>query len=157
MNIFVVDHNPTIAGTVLCDKHIVKMPLETAQLLCTAINHYGGSAAYKSTHINHPCSIWARETLGNWLWLFDHGIAICREYTRRYGKTHKSELVIRQCIEDMRDQSIALYNLTRTPHPQCMPDEYKHADTVTAYRQYYLGDKAYMATWKQNKPEWWNR
>ena len=95
MNIFVLDYNPTRAAKMQCDKHVVKMALETAQLLCTAFP--GGTAPYKLTHFNHPCAIWCRESLKNYNWLIDHGIALCDEYQHRYGKTHKSKEVILWC------------------------------------------------------------
>ena len=154
MNIFVVDNDPVVAGTVLCDKHIVKMPLETAQMLCTAVNKYGGTSPYKSAYVNHPCTQWASSSYDHFLWLCTHGDALCWEYRARYGRRHKCHDVIQHC------RKVGRWLLPRngwTTHPQCMPDEYHHTDVVTAYRQYYQGDKAYMATWKQNMPEWWNR
>ena len=96
MNIFVLHPMPDIAARMQCDRHVVKMTLETAQMLSTAINELGGQAPYKSAHVNHPCSVWARETLSNFEWLWEHGINLAQEYTARYGKVHKSEAVAGQ-------------------------------------------------------------
>jgi hypothetical protein len=155
MNIFVLHTDPTIAARMQCDRHVVKMTLETAQMLSTAINELGGQAPYKSAHINHPCSVWARESLGNFLWLYEHGIALAAEYTKRYGKVHKSQAVIEECIEKMK--LLPLYNLNRTAHPLCMPDQYKCDDAVEAYRRLYIEDKSRFAQWNKTTmpPSWW--
>ena len=84
MNIFVLDYNPKRAAQMQCDKHVVKMPLETAQILCSAFEP--GTAPYKRTHYNHPCSVWGRESKVNYKWLIEHGLALSDEYTYRYGK-----------------------------------------------------------------------
>jgi hypothetical protein len=152
MNIFVVDADPTVAGTVLCDKHIVKMVLETAQLLSTAVHHYGGDAPYKPNHINHPCSVWTRSSYDHFMWLCVHGDAIAWEYRARYGKRHKSHDAIQHC------RKVGRWLMPRngwTPQPMCMPDEYKTDSVVQSYRNYYIGDKSRFATWKQNQPDWW--
>jgi hypothetical protein len=91
MNIFVTDFSPYTSAFILDDKRVNKMVLETCQLLSTAINVCGGAGPYKTTHKNHPCSIWARETKGNYDWLLHHFEALLKEYTSRYGKTHKCE------------------------------------------------------------------
>jgi hypothetical protein len=155
MNIFVLDRSPGTAARMQCDRHVVKMTLESAQMLATAVNELGGQTPYKSAHLNHPCSVWARETLGNFIWLYDHGMALAKEYTRRYGKVHKSEAVIQECMDQCRD--LSLYNLKRTPHPLCMPDEYKTDDAVESYRRFYIGEKASFARWNKTTepPPWW--
>ncbi len=155
MNIFVLGITPKESAVAQCDKHVVKMPLETAQMLCTAINKLGGSAVYKSTHVNHPCSVWARETLGNFLWLYEHGIWLCLEYSKRYGKTHKSQAVIEQCLRDLH--SVPLHNINRTNHPLCMPDEYKTTNVIESYRSFYIGEKSEFAQWNKStqSPSWW--
>ena len=73
MNIFYLDRDPHEAARLQCDKHVVKMILETAQLLSTAHNELdGGQIAYKTTHKNHPSAVWARKSLDNYLWLYRH-------------------------------------------------------------------------------------
>jgi len=159
MNIFVLDASPEDAAQQMCDKHVVKMILESAQLLSTAIRELLGDAVaderqcYKKTHVNHPCSKWTRETWGNYNWLHRHSVALCDEYTRRYGKVHKCESLISRI---WKPGGIAL-RCDRTPFAQCMPDQYKvDGDAVSAYRKYYKGEKAYFAKWKLGEPEWWN-
>lgn len=96
MNIFVTNPCPRKSAEYLDDRRCIKMVLETAQLLSTVIRHYGyeDSTIYKSTHLNHPCSIWARATRNNYRWLVEHGLALCAEYTNRYNKVHKSQAII---------------------------------------------------------------
>jgi hypothetical protein len=87
MNIFVVDEDPEVAARQLCDKHVVKMILETAQMLCTVAHNHGYEAPYKVAHPKHPCTLWAGKSAANWTWLIDHGLAMSEEYTERYGRT----------------------------------------------------------------------
>ena len=152
MNIFVVDTDPEKAARQLCDKHVVKMVLETAQMLCTVARQNGfDNAPYKKAHPKHPCTLWAGKSAANWPWLIDHGLAMCEEYTQRYGRTHKSEAVIRWC----RNLPIRFPAEQLTPFAQAMPEQYKNECTVTAYRAYYHGEKAGFATWKSEVPKWW--
>ncbi len=141
-----------------CDKHVVKMILETAQLLCgvhhVAVHdtvHDTAHVPYKLSHKNHPCSIWARDSMSNYLYLCEIGLALCEEYTYRYGKRHKSQEVIEWCL--MNKPQIQDVGFT-TP-PKAMPDEYKTEDVIESYRKYYLGAKKTFLTWKERKvPEW---
>jgi hypothetical protein len=151
MNIFVLSVNPQEAARMQFDKHIVKMALETAQILST-IN--GGP--YKPTHQNHPCVLWAAEALENYKWLVKHGIAICEEYTYRFNKRHKCQDV----IESLHEPLVCIPQGC-TPWVLCMPEQYKlkYLDgtykTVESYREYYKS-KASFANWtKRNKPDWW--
>ena len=151
MNIFVLDKDPAVAATMACDKHVVKMILETAQMLCAAAIAKGHEMPYGETHRFHPCTLWAGASQGNWEWLTQHGIALCAEYTTRYGKTHKSQ----QHIEYARDMDISFDEQQLTPFAQAMPPQYKNDCVVTAYRAYYMGEKARFATWKTQTPNWW--
>ena len=152
MNIFVLDKDPVTAAQYLCDKHIVKMCLETAQLLSSAVIMSGGTAPYKLTHKNHPCSVWARKTQSNYKWLYQHGTAIGSEYSWRYGKIHKSSLV----IESLSDGYKLLPEGELTPFAVAMPDEYRKEDVVESYRQYYLVAKERIAQWNHSDPpHWW--
>jgi len=155
MNIFFLDENPKIAARYHVDKHVVKMPLETAQLLCGVHHIVGGlmpiQIPYKLTHKNHPSAIWARESLSNYLWLVELGFAICMEYTHRYGKIHKCEDVIQWCKKHL--PNIPDKGLTKVA--QAMPNEYRDVDPVKAYRTYYLKAKAHLFTWKRREtPDW---
>jgi len=144
MNIFFLDLDPEKAAVLQCDKHIVKMPLETAQMLCTVYHRYGEQAPYKSTHANHPSTQWAGSSIENYRWLWKHGVALCNEYTHRYGKVHAclNILTIVQC------PPVKLVARGFTRMPQAMPDQYKGEDVVQAYREYYKGEKAKIATWR---------
>lgn len=148
MNIFRVDNDPIVAARMLCNRHVVKMVLETAQMLST-IN--GGP--YKPTHANHPCTLWAKASKCNYAWLALHGLALCDEYTARYSKRHKCEDI----IEQLSAIPESIEPLACTPQPLCMPDEYKRDSIVESYRAYYRGDKAYFATWPAGlTPEWFD-
>ena len=147
MNIFVLDEHPVFAARMLCDKHVVKMVLETAQLLSTTYWHFNQPAPYKQTHKNHPCAVWARSRHSNYEWLWEHGIAIAEEYTYRYNKIHKSQAV----IEELAELPRGIRRGPMTPFPLCMPDKYKTDDVVESYRAYYVGEKSHMLTYK-NRP-----
>jgi hypothetical protein len=141
VNIFMVDSDPVIAAQSLCNRHVVKMILESSQLLCTA-HHVLGTGVpstdkvkfYKSTHKNHPCSIWTRKCQNNYVWLARHAKALAKEYTFRYGKRHKSEATIDYCSENI--PLIEVHPSITTP-ALAMPPEYKIGDTVESYRAYY--------------------
>lgn len=150
MNIFVLDADPILAARYHHDKHVVKMILETAQLLSTASPFPG---CYKPTHINHPCTKWVAESNENYSWLWQLGIALGNEYTYRYGKQHKSHEVIRAAGRHLG--SFITLTPKPTPFAQAMPKQYKHADAVTAYRNYYIGEKVKQSKWTNRPtPEW---
>lgn len=158
MNIFVLHHSTVQAARAHCDKHVVKMILESAQLLSTAINVTTGvqqEGLYKTTHINHPCSIWARQTSGNFYWLSELALRLVDEYKYRYGKDHKSIPVITRAAT-MR-YVIPVGPLM--PFVFCGPDDLSelHQDPVEAYRAYYQRDKASMLKYTRREvPEWLN-
>ena len=157
MNIFVSDNSPTISAISLDDKRVVKMILETAQMLSTAINEAGGTAPYKSTHKNHPCNVWARQSKKNFVWLLKHGYALSEEYTKRFDKVHKCasvlSLIDNECLVEI------LPDGPLTPFANCAAHQgkgfnFKHIKEVTeAYRQYL------NARWVTDvrKPVWTNR
>lgn len=153
MNIFVLDINPKKCAKYHCDKHVIKMILETAQLLCSAHHMTGNkNVPYRLTHKNHPCSIWTRKSKANYKWLVKLGLELCAEYTHRYDKIHKTEKIIKWCAENIPN----LPNDDMTEFAYAMPDIYKiSSDAVTNYREYYKQDKAAIATWKTQKPEWY--
>jgi hypothetical protein len=142
MNIFYLSEDPNEAAKYMYNKHVVKMILESAQLLCTAHIISDGEAAdvpYKATHKNHPSAIWARESVSNYIWLYDHMIALGNEYTRRYGKKH---LTILKCSGALCKAPNNITKVDLTPMPQCMPDQYKvPGNSVEAYWNYYEAEK----------------
>ena len=143
MNIFFLHWSPRRAAELHCDKHVIKMIIESAQMLYCA--HWVidssvlPSTAYKKAHTNHPCSIWVRKSLSNYLWLCSLGIWLCKEYQYRYGehKLHKTEAHIYWLYT--HPPNIPDVGLT-TP-AQAMPDEYKHLDPITAYHTFYRESK----------------
>lgn len=156
MNIFFLDYNTKKCAEYHCDKHVVKMILETAQLLCGVhhtTNQVSDEVPYKLSHKNHPCAIWARESLSNYLYLCDLGLELCKEYTYRYGKRHKSQQVIEWCMINKPQ----IPDIDFTTPPKAMPDEYKVIDVVESYRNYYMGAKKNFAVWKNRDiPEWFS-
>jgi len=153
MNIFYLHQDPKTAAEMHCNKHVVKMILETAQMLCTTIWLSGVRTPYKKTHINHPSTKWTRESVQHYRWLCKLGKELCAEYTYRYDKRHKSEDVIDWCIENEPE----LEDNGFTQPPQAMPNEYKNKCSIKAYRTYYLNDKkGFLDYKKRNKPEWLN-
>tara|TARA_R110001592_G_scaffold105781_2_gene297440 strand:- start:235 stop:726 length:492 start_codon:yes stop_codon:yes gene_type:complete len=160
MNIFYFDKNPVEAAKVQPDKMLVKMVLETAQMLSTAHRVLDGDgyadkhSLYKLAHKNHPCSIWVRQSKANYEWLYQHFIALSEEYTERYAKMHLSYTKLKDVLWQT-PFNIPIGKIT--PLAQAMPDEYKHKDPVVAYRRYCIYEKHY-AEWNvmpERKPDWW--
>lgn len=143
MNIFLLDWNPRIAAQYHCDKHVIKMIIETAQMLYSAhwsLNSPLPVGAYKLAHKNHPCSIWVRQSISNYMWLCSLGIWLCREYKYRYGshKTHKTEAHI---LWLLHNPPVGIPYLEMATPAQAMPDEYKNSDPIKAYQTFYLESK----------------
>ena len=158
MNVFVLDEDPVRAAQAQCDRHVVKMVIETAQLLCGLYPPEKiAPPAYKRTHYNHPCSVWLRAGHANWEWLLAHGHALGAEYTFRYGKTHASMAAIEWC-EKNPPRYEAFGCLDRTPFVLVMPEKYRTGDPVESYRQYYRGEKSRFAKWTRRPvPAWFSR
>ena len=154
MNIFFLDENPTLSAQYHVDKHVVKMILETAQLLCS-VHHVTDQntiqVPYKLSHKNHPCAVWARESLSNYLYLCELGLELGKEYTHRYGKKHKSIEVIEWCIVNKPN----IPDIGFTTPAKAMPDEYKVDSVVESYRNYYMGAKNGFASWKKREKPFW--
>lgn len=142
MNIFFLDWSPRVAAEWHCDKHVVKMIIESAQILYCAHwmidPEHVPSFAYKKCHVNHPCTIWARQSLYNYMWLCSLGLWLCREYTFRYGKTHKTEFHLNWLFEHI---PIGIPNIGLLPPAQAMPSEYKDVDPIKAYQSFYIESK----------------
>jgi len=154
MNIFVLDEDIKKCAQYHCDQHVVKMILESAQMLCTVLNKKGHSTPYRSTHIKHPCVLWVEESFDNFLWLAQLAEKLNEEYRYRFdkGTDHKSMAVISE-ISRYRFESVGL-----TEFAQAMPEQYKvPGDAVTAYRQFYLAEKMGFAKWTRRKLPYWVR
>jgi hypothetical protein len=153
MNIFVLHKDPIFCARMHCDKHVVKMILESAQMLSTIANQNGLQGPYKSTHKNHPCTLWAGKTLDNYLWLYHLMESLNKEFKHRYsGKDHASWLKIYES-DIVYEIDLPLIGLTE--FAQAMPEKYKDPDPVKAYRAYYIGEKKNFAKWtKREIPDW---
>ncbi len=167
MNIFFLSADPEEAAQMSCDRHSIKMILESAQMLSTVLRQHGYDEKthedldprfekwiYGITHAKHPSTIWAGKSLANFDWLLSHSLALCREYTHRYGKFHKSEEILYRCAE-LRERYIPAGSLTIPP--KCMGLEYRIGgsnwnDVVASYRNYYRHGKGYMN--KGKGPQW---
>lgn len=141
MNIFFTDPSPIKCAKYLDDKRVIKMILESCQMLATAVRENGGTAPYKSTHINHPSTKWATESYENWKWLWNHMVALAMEYKRRKGKVHKSFLIfIKSDIKSQAKNLIPSKGLTSKPN--CAANDSKGinckhiVDIYTAYQVY---------------------
>jgi len=159
MNIFVLDENPFAIPRMMLDKHAVKMVLETAQMLCTAhrvldnLDNINGTPLYKAAHVNHPCSIWVRESLYNYRWLYNHFMALCTEYTYRYKKSH---LCATKLLVALRNPPINIPVIPRTPFALAMPDYCKSNCAITSYRTYYCMEKSSLPQkWTNRTPPAW--
>lgn len=161
MNIFVVDYNPSTCAEYHVDKHIVKMPTETAQMLSFAYYHSDLwkqevpelLMKFSKTHDLHPCSIWIRESLENFIWTCELGIQLVKEYRYRYNPVkHQRALdIFHWCLQNPPNLPIKGI----TPFALAIPDVYKTSSVVDSYRNYYRGDKSDIHKWKnRQKPEW---
>jgi len=175
VNIFYVDHDPDKAAKALVDKHVVKMILESAQLLSTAHRVLDGKEyvklsetgrkkkvyvlpdardgiMYQATHINHPSAVWCRTSVENYNWLVEHFFSLLYEYEFRYGREHKCK----QMTYDLQSPPFNLKAWDWTPMPSCMAEEYIISeDPLTNYRNYYKIGKARMHSWKNRQPPEW--
>lgn len=150
MNIFLLDTDITKCAQYHCDKHIVKMPIEYAQILSTVAREFGFDNSYRETHKNHPCTKWTRLHGGNYAWLYKLAIAVGEEYTYRYGRVHKSTQFI---IDELPEVLGRDCDNQRSPLPNCttFKGEYSHLNLVDLYRMYYIRDKADILSWKSRE------
>ena len=155
MNIFITDYDPSVSAKNLCDKHVVKMILESAQILSTAIQKDQLIVGlYKPTHKHHPCVKAVIENEANKIWLVHHLNALLQEYTFRYGKIHKTQALFNEWFKCYLNIEIDIKKLTL---PMCMSDEFKCTDVVQAYRNYYNFKKISLkkfAYTNRNMPDW---
>jgi len=163
MNIFALDNSPVNSAVWQHDKHVVKMLLETAQMLSTnarlvpewleVCDEYGVTdRLYKPAYVNHPCTVWARQTLGNFRWLVLHGAALFKEYDYRFGGMHKSFSSVIRPLRELAWNRFTYGDESMTAFVTAMPDKYKVAgNAVQSYRNYYVAEKL------ASNPKWTNR
>lgn len=174
MNIFALHRNPIFAANYHCDAHVVKMIVETGQLLSTAHHYLDGRRAGKRvsgllrpTHVSHPCAVWVRGSIWQYQWAHSLMSGLLHNYTARYGRLHAYE----DLWEALKRTpgNIPMFHesgLSLTVPPQCMPGPYrldiKSLDdwdsTVEAYRNYYFFEKRDFAAWTfpGKQPEWFD-
>lgn len=177
MNIFVLDNDPILAAQQQCDKHVVKMVVESAQMLSTAHRLLDGNVEligkkrlwklsnpdmdnvlYRVAHPGHPCTIWTMQSACNYEWHYQHFVALCDEYTYRYGKVHATDTKLRNLLKqhpiNIPKGDITKFALAMKAHPECMFIE----DPVKSYRMFYetKRDRFKMVWSKRNTPEWFN-
>lgn len=184
MNRFIIANTPREIAQQQCDKHVVKMPLEEAQMLSTVHRLLDGiqetrpsksgkrqvkywkhpidqyeQYLYKAVHMNHPCTKWAMETRGNYLWAYELFIEMCNEYTHRYGKVHLSEQKLKDLLRFPpnnigQDTSITQMPLAMGSNPECIDTN----DVIGSYRAYYKTKQArFDLVWtKRETPNWWS-
>ena len=180
MNIFVLDKDPTKAAQLQFDKHVVKMIVESGQMLSTAhrvldgtlerlpsksgktmVKHYvlddveADLIYYKAVHYNHPCTLWTMESEENYRWHWEHMYALCLEYRHRYNKLHKSETVLwalRSAPDNIPKGPMTPFRLAMKSNPECMFPE----DPVKSYRLFYeTKQERFKMRWtKREVPEW---
>ena len=181
MNLFVLDKNPVKAAQLQCDKHIVKMIVESAQMLCTAHRMLDGTfekrlsnsgkrmvkyychpnpnienTLYKAVHFGHPCTIWTMESMQNYIWHYEHFYALCVEYTYRYHKTHSSETLLDEILsippKNIPNKGLTPFALAMTNNPECMFE----GDPVRSYQAFYqTKQEKFKMTWsKRSVPSW---
>ena len=162
MNVFVLHRDPVFAAQMQCDKHVVKMIVESAQMLSTAHRMLDGNPTkrpsksgkrmvsyytlpdwreqtfYKAVHFHHPCTVWTMQNNENYLWHWLHFEALCKEYTFRYGKVHKSETLLLEALYtppiNIPKGDISKWPLAMGAAPECKTD-----DVVESYRAFYQG------------------
>ena len=174
MNIFYLDHSPKVAAQYHVDSHVVKMILETAQLLSTAHRIIDGkknvttinrkktvwthpdplmdATLYKATHVNHPSAVWVRESKDNYEWTYSLFCELCDEYSFRYGKVHMTDQKLRHALKAAPS---GIPNIGKTPVAQAMPDYCKDRDPIQAYRHYYAIAKRDIHRYTKRKMPVW--
>ena len=162
MNIFILDYNPTKNAQAHCDRHVVKMVLETAQILSTALYSLGVEhSGYRPTHVNHPCCRWARD-LRNWVWLRKLGRELGKEYTFRFGKEHASVEVINKLpIPEVTVAQPKTWAIACPPeyHVYKQEDELTFGiDPIPTYQLFYASkaDRFDLNYTKRERPTWLN-
>lgn len=171
LNIFYLDRDPKTCAEYHADKHVVKMILEYNQILCTTHRLLDGTRVligskspryimrdpnleellYKTTHQNHPSTVWVRKSAQHYNWLYNLMVSLLAEYTHRYGKTHAcTKLVdaLKHPPKNLQDNGWVDVSLA-------MPEEFKSVDHIESYRNYYKFGKADLLQFKnREKPEW---
>jgi hypothetical protein len=156
MNIFYLDQELDKIAEYHADRHVIKMPVESAQMCSTvARERCGIDVGYKSVFINHPCTRWTAASRENWSWNLSLATWLCAEYTHRWGNIHATTDVIVELTEHKNQILKHLPDVPFTEPPKVVSAEFKHLPTVDAYRQYYIVVKQRLHKWTNRPiPEW---
>jgi len=180
MNIFVLDKDPMKAAMMMCDKHIPKMIIESAQMLSTVHRMLDGTPTkrrsksgktmqtyytfgdirddlyYLAVHKYHPCTTWTAESLQNYNWHYYHFVSMAKEFKFRRGKEHitfkKLGPILAAPPINIKDIGLTEFVQAMTHYPECMVP----GDAVQAYRNYYHKAKPFAKwEWGREAPTWW--
>lgn len=157
MNIFYLDENPKLAAQYHCDKHVIKMILEYSQLLSTAHNILDGQndSLYKTTHANHPSSLWVRESRSHYMWLVECLDELYKVWKYRYNHPESKEHKSFKIFHILKNPPNNLVDNGFTPPPKVLKDDSLLIDNVVeAYRHCYKTVKSSFTTWKKDRPVW---
>lgn len=154
MNIFATSGSPSASAVALCNVRVIKMAVESAQMLSTALSHFGIKSPYKPTHRNHPCGVWTRFSRENYGWLLEHFDHLCGEYTFRFGKEHKSHqhaYFFTLCQHHMPSRGFTTWpNCTEFKSITCVHTAYR----MQLARKWQRSKK--MPDWgARGHPDWW--
>lgn len=186
MNIFILNNDPVIAAQEQCDKHVVKMIVESAQMLSTVhrmldgvmerrpsksgaklqywkLNDEREDLLYKACHFNHPSTVWTRESCCNYSWHYEHFIGLCDEYTYRYGKVHSTDTKLRKILKTLpnninRSGGMTPFKLAMSSNPECVVHDLGGTNAVESYKNFYqTKQKRFKMVWtKRPMPKWFN-
>ena len=183
MNIFALHNDPKKAAQMHCDAHISKMVVESGQMLSTVHRMLDGNETkrlsksgkrmikywehpdinleltlYKAVHMNHPCTVWSRESSANYKWHYRLFIELAKEYTHRYSKDHatllKLEKILANPPQNMTSGNLTPFRLAMKSQPQCMNEN----DPISSYRQFYqTKQERFNMKWtNRTAPKWFN-
>jgi hypothetical protein len=154
LQIFVLSINPRRSARMLSDKDIIKMIVESSQILSSCHHIYNSrykNKLYKKIQIIDPYVIWVCKSKSNYLWLVEYLDELYKEYFFRYNKKHKSK----EIFKFLKKVPKNLLDIGLTKFPQALPEKYKSKSAITAYRKFYASEKIYSAKWnKRKKPKW---
>ena len=184
MNLFILDKDPVKAAQLQCDKHVVKMIVESAQMLSTVHRMLDGTMerrpsksgamlqywklhddrediVYKACHFNHPSTIWTRESKANYDWHYKHFIGLCDEYTYRYGKVHSTDTKLREILKTLPNNiktGKTQFKLAMSSNPECVVNGLGGTDAVESYKNFYQTkqERFKMVLTKRETPQWFN-
>lgn len=186
MNIFILNNDPVIAAQEQCDKHVVKMIVESAQMLSTVHRMLDGvmerrpsksganlqywklddereDLLYKACHFNHPSTVWTRESCCNYSWHYEHFIGLCDEYTYRYGKVHSTDTKLRKILKTLpnninRSGGMTPFKLAMSSNPECVVHDLGGTNAVESYKNFYqTKQERFKMVWtKRPMPKWFN-